>query len=279
MVFSTSFGTVEVMTGSGHEGRTVLCQQDTAAYANIVCTQRVRMIQLAINVAPNNPDAQVFVVRHNQFRDERGMQSLLTVPVKWNGDDPKTRERGMDNVDIIILLPDGRFIDVQCGVITRRRAFFITAQRVWEGQVVRTRGEANKVTWGFVPTQPIHAYPNATYDGVWSTLAESVMEKAHSIGASDQKSRAKAAAWNPPALASANGGGWRAGIVHYFNMITGTGQIEDADGVKYFVHFNNILDPKTVPMLDAMSTILFRPDDNSAHIRQGIKSVRSVRIL
>jgi hypothetical protein len=206
----------------------------------------------------------------------------FTVPVEWNGNIPRTRFPGQDNIDVIFLAADGQFVDIQCGIITRKGLFYMTAQQVWKGNVVRTfaKGTREKA-WMYAPTAAAHAFPGSDYGSLWTKMGEQVLSQALGASASEQKSRVTVPKWDPPALSSqSNADGYREAAVLFFNLVTGTGHLQDASGKKWFVHFNNILgvpDGK-IPVLLPMTKILFRGGD--APTEKGLMpKVRSVKLV
>jgi hypothetical protein len=286
MQFSTRLGTVTVVPVSDKtpEGKTVLCGAETMSYAPVTCPMRSPSFGLKFKVEEDK-DGVAFVVR-DDGEEPRAIGpewQTLNVPVQWDDGTPKTRFRGLDNRNIVILRPDGWFVNVEVSLFTRRGKFFLGAQRVYEGQVARTRGEKNRVVIKLLPRRAIHAYPGSDFTQVWSTFAETLMAKAKAEKASVQKCKAFDPTWRPPAFPKPNGGGWIAGVVRYFNLLTGTGELEGPDGMRYFVHFKSLLPAEgsmevpEVPTLTPMTIALFRPGEDTGHARPGIKSVKSVR--
>jgi cold shock CspA family protein len=272
----TMFGMVVVTPTGWREETTMKCQNGSAAYANVP-TGNIKMsaIDLCVKVSPADEGTKIFVVKDGKAVEIGDESFSFSVPVKWDGPTPKTRLKGRDNIDVVILRPDGEFINAQCGLITRYGEFFLTAQTTYQGTVIRTR-KGGGVQWDFAPSRSIHAYPGATYAGIWSAMADAVMSEAKLAGLSQRKSTALIAEWKPPALPAPpeNGSKWEVGVVHYFNMITGMGEIQDSKGAKYFVHFSKILGEMRVPRLTPMTAVFFRPDPESNHDRQAVKSVK-----
>jgi hypothetical protein len=257
--FTTKLGSVSIVPQRRKEDKTVLCQANTAAYAHIYCHDDPTTIGMHINIIPASSDAKIYAVRDNTTIVEPHQGKFpFSVPVEWKRGAPKTRKRGMDNVDIHIVERDGRFVDIQCGVITRDSVFFLTAQQIWEGAVVRTRSADHKVKWDTVATNPIHAFPGANLQAVWSTMAEAFLDRTFEDDRSTPLSRVKVAKWAPPELPTVIEDGYQAGIVDYDNMITGTGQIHGADEVKRFFHYSDIENGGNVPTLTPMTVVLFK---------------------
>jgi len=101
--------------------------------------------------------------------------------------------------------------------------------------------------------------------------------------ASIQRSRAYAPKWTPPSLPDTNGSGWEPGVVRYFNLVSGTGEVEGRDGKLYFVHFKNVLAPEgsdgalEMPALTPMTVVLFHPDAPNEHDRRPLRSIRTIK--
>ena len=261
MLYVSDLGTVTVKTKYG-ERATTITQSGKATYAQLqVNEDRLTHIVIEVEVSSLALGAKVFAVFGGQAVElENTFQ--FTVPIDWDGEKPRTRSLGRDNLDVVILLPNGEFIDVQCGVVTRKGRFVLTAQQVWRGQVVRTRDEGNRVVSQYVATDPIHAFPGSDYGSIWQSMAEDVMRHAEEIGASDQKSRAKVAEWQPPTIsAEPDERGYYEAVVYFFNVVSGTGYVANADGKRHFVHFSSVLNPTdpTVPVLTPMTVVKFRP--------------------
>lgn len=218
-----------------------------------------------------------FTVFNGEVRQMAGWFSV-TVPVEWKGGAPFTRVKGKDNLDVVFMDKDGSFVDVQVGIITRHGRFFLTAQQIYKGLVVRTRQyEGGPVVHEFVPTDPVHAYPGCSYDGIWGPMATEVIKAAIEDHTSRKLSevRSKIVAWHPPQVSSPKpGSDWRQGVVMYFNMITGTGRVQDVtNGRDFFVHFNDVLTEDAVPVLEPMSGVHFRIPSPEATKVKSIKAV------
>ena len=290
MKFGTQLGNVFLVPAAREvtEGETVICAADTVAYAKVSCLRDPLSLQLKLRVEADWACSRCYLLRSGKPPQEikaTNEEHFLLVGVKWDGDIPKTRdtENNSDCLDVFIIEPNGRFVDFECGLITRGGKFFMSAQRVYEGQATRTRKDGKVVT-ELLPARAIHAYPGSNFQNVWTTLADVALEKVAETKASLQKSRSLfRPRWNPPTLPQANGGGWIPGVVRYFNAMTGTGELQDAAGKKCFVHFRSILgytdrDPRPeVPLLTPMSVVLFRLEPTSQRERPKIKSVRPLR--
>jgi len=284
MKFVTALGSVHVAPAAAQniEGKTSLEAADTVALAKVSFRERPSSLQLKLRFENSNPKNYIYLLRSGKPAEEIGSGDvrLLLVGVKWDGDIPQTRDResNTDCLDFFVMQPNGRFVDVEVGLVTRGGKFFISAQRVYEGQAVRTR-EAGKLVTQLLPGRAIHAYPDSNFQNVWTTLADTVLEKVTTMKASEQKSRAYVPRWNPPTLPQLNGD-WMPGVVRYFNSMTGTGELEDGAGKRYFVHYRDILPYRDgqplpeVPLLTPMSVVQFRFESNTRHLRPKIRSVR-----
>lgn len=236
------------------------------AWAEIVGLGRPSSVRLTTTAAPKDGTTALAV---NYGRAERLTEAgyVLDVPVRWmDGSIPHTREKYKDNVDITLLEQDGYFTDVQAGLVTRHGRFFVTLQQVYQGWVTRTRGSrVGEVAWGFTPADPIHAFTGARYEAIWAKMAEELMGVAREAGASSRLSRVEPAEWAPPDVGPRTG--WKAGVMRFYNLITGTGQVEEVSGGgEQFVHHSAILNSDGKPMrpfpaLAPMTGVHFRLRD------------------
>lgn len=266
---------VTISTNSTTRAPVVL---DTIGYAEVQYSGRPAAIPFHVGIASGN-DEIPFSVFHGEARVTH--EFVLCVTVSWDQKTgmPRTRQKGEDNVDLIVLDPDGRFVDIQVGLVTRRNRFFVTAQRVFEGWVTRTRPQGvpvHIVEYTFTPGRPEHAYPGATYDGTWVKMAEAIAEIARHEGMSRQLSRTKPAKWATPVVPEIEGG-WLRAECYFFNLITGTGVVHSLENDrKYFVHFSNIVGGGPHPVLEPMKGCYFRPGiPQEGH--QGLPPVKSLR--
>lgn len=189
---------------------------------------------------------------------------VLTVPVTWTEQrgrwSPKTRQRGVDNADVILMDPQLHFRDVQVALITRGERLFITAQRIYEGSIRALEGGVN-----FIPSDPTHAYPGMDYAATWQGMGEvlSVMgrivdETTKALGVTlDTPEPAK---WDPKEIPELNG--WKRGTVEFFNPITNTGRLIDGNGIEYHIGSNSLAEVKgPVKLLPPMKGVYFRPGE------------------
>jgi hypothetical protein len=251
-------------------------------YAQIDVDHR-RPATLTVEVHVEAPEAKkVFSVQHGIAGDLLGNRIFVfAVPVTWEGEVPHTREKGKDNADIIVVDDEGNFGDYQIAVITRRGSFFVTSQLVYEGRIVRTIGK--KTT--FVPTNPIFAFPGASYEAIWEPMAGEIAEIAKIEGTSKQLNRVRReiATWNPPTSTKVSG--WISGTVAYYNMVTGTGRVIAEDKKSYFVHFKNILTKdgqpiqRGVPLLEPMTSVILRPDAKPKGPGPAVASVKPAPVI
>ncbi len=198
--------------------------------------------------------------------------TTLSVPVRWDRGMPITRQTGADNADVHLLSYDGQDLDIQVGVITRKGRFFLTAQQVAKGRIVRGRQG-----YEYVATDPVHAYPGFRYDQIWPKMGEAVEQVAREFGTSRQKwsvkrlAEVRRAAWLPDYIPHRDG--WLRGAPYFYNMISGTGHVGEITGIttdgshqqvsgvqtgrKCFVHFSKVPDGP-VPVLEPMRAVYFR---------------------
>lgn len=275
---------VTIAVDKGTVGSPELHSAAGMAWAEIIGLGRPSSVRLVITAAPKEGTTALAV---NYGRAERLTSAgyVLDVPVSWTDGIPHTREKYRDNVDVILLEGDGYFTDVQCGLVTRGGRFFLTAQQVYRGWVTRTRGaRVGEVAWNFTPADQIHAYPGCRYDGIWANMAEEIMAVARETGASRQLSRVKRAEWVTPDVQLRTG--WVAGVVMYYNLVTGTGKVEEvARGGGQFIHHSAVLNPDGSPMrpfpfLAPMSGVHFRLRDPRESRKPdegpGVKSIMPV---
>ena len=282
MEFNTSLGTV-ALAPIGYQERLSENEMNRFAYAQISNNEiaaRPRTIHVK-GLANSSGAKNIFIVAEGKVTPITE-EFAFVVPVDWNGDVPRTRFAGHDNIDVIFLAPDGQFVDIQCGIVTRGGLFYVTAQQVWKGNVVRTfaKGTHEKV-WMYVPTAAAHAFPGSDYGSLWTKMGEQVLSQALGAGASEQKSRITPAKWDPPTITSQpDAAGYREAAVLFFNMVTGTGQIQDASGKKWFVHFSNLLNVPDgkIPVLKPMTKVAFRGNGTAPEKGQ-LSKVKSVKLL
>ncbi len=254
------FQGVHVSTDYASRRELILSSQ---GWQEILVTDKSEHIDLRVGVN-NQEDVFPFTVSGGKAEYLAG-ECVLSVPVRWDRDIPLTRQKGVDNIDVILLDEDGPYTDVQIGLITRRGRFYVTIQQVYKGWITRTRvNGAGRVAFELIPTDPIHAYPGCDYANIWRPMGEELIRMARELGTSRplsmvrKLSEVKVVRWNPPLVSVSSG--WSRGVVLFFNMITGTGQIEQVGtGELYFVHFNQILGGDQVPVLEPMTGVYFRP--------------------
>ncbi len=236
-------------------------------------------IELVVSVDIVGQDLIPFTVFGGKEKPLRGYE-VLTVPVRWQGKIPMTRQTGVDNTDVHLMTYEGHDLDIQVGVITRQGRFFVTAQQLAKGWIVRGRDG-----YDFVASDPVHAYPGFSYNRIWPRMGEAVERVAREFGAPRQAWRVKrlaemqAAVWRPtyipePMFMPEPRDGWLRGAPLFFNMISGTGEMVDfrtvlrsADGRyvdhaeigrRYFVHFSKVPNGGLVPLLEPMKSVYFR---------------------
>lgn len=224
-----------------------------ASWSEISVPHDRKSIDLMVKAA-RQEGIHSFAIFESRPREEK--EFLLSVPIRRTKDGPMTRQRGVDNVDIILLDPMSRhFRDIQVGVVVRGGRFYLTAQKIWAGWITGSSAEDLR----FVPSAPEHAYPGADYASIWRGMGEvmrftGALLNEYGEGPID----IAAPSWNP-AASSTPEQGWKTGTVLYFNMITGTGSILDGEE-KRFVHFSTIWADGRMKVLKPMSGVLFQLD-------------------
>lgn len=242
------------------------------AWEEVLVNGQPREIELAVSVDIQGQDLIPFTVFGGKEKRLDGYESLF-IPVRWQRGIPITRRTGVDNTDVHFLGYDGRDLDIQVGIITRRGRFFVTAQQVARGWIVRGRDG-----YDFVPTDPIHAYPGFSYKSIWPDMGNAVERVAREFGTSRQKwsvkrlAGVKAAVWLPNYIPRREG--WLRGAPFFYNMISGTGHVgeivsittdgsrQQVSGVevgrKCFTHFSKVSSSGPVPVLEPMKSVYFR---------------------
>ncbi|MDO8577268.1 MAG: hypothetical protein Q7R55_00110 [Candidatus Wildermuthbacteria bacterium] len=187
---------------------------------------------------------------------------MLRVPVTWKQQGsvwiPNTRERGKDNVDIILVDSGLHFKDVQVSLLSRKGRFYAVAQVVYEGWMRVVENEVR-----FIPSNPAYAYPGADYLATWkgmgsvlATMTRVIHGILDTMGTSLEDPTP--ATWEPQEVAARNG--WSKGHVLFFNPITNTGRLLGEDGFIYHVYGNDLVDVEgPIHMLEPMTPVYFRP--------------------
>ena len=192
-----------------------------------------------------------------------------------------TRVKDKDNMDVILILPDGKFVELQVSLTTRRGAFWIAIQEVYSGQVVRTTNAkadqiglvslpaGNGLKALVVPLYPKFAYPGADYLDTFHGIGTQLVAYAvGEVGAFSQLSKATVARWEPEwsqlpeSYAQKR---FEPAVVDWFNLVTGFGKATTESGEKVFIHFNAIEDENGrqvsqygFPALDPYEVVMVR---------------------
>jgi len=193
---------------------------------------------------------------------------FFNVRVDWTEEKgtpiPHTRQRDRDNFDLVFLLPEGIFLQLQISLVTRKGDFWVCVQEVWAGQIAElSPGEAVDASanthpvgerFGMVvPLYAENAYPGADYLKTFKNMGPKVIDFAFENGAFVPLANAVAAQWEPewpeniPENLAKNG--WSKAVVLFFNLVTGFGRVLCEDGETCFVHFVTIQDNTGVPMV------------------------------
>jgi len=201
---------------------------------------------------------------------------------------PHARRTDADNCDFVFLRRDGKFVQVQVSIVTRRGPFFVAVQEVWAGQVVRTtmdnaaqlettihtvQGMDGRDYGAFVaPLYDDNAYPGADYLKTFKNMGPKVVEYANVNGMTSPLSSAVVAEWTPATVEGLPeemaAAGWKTGIVTFFNAVVNYGFIKcDEDGKDYFLYGDQIVgeDLETpvvrnadFPVVEAMKGVVFK---------------------
>jgi hypothetical protein len=252
--------------------------------------------QMSIGFTANLPEGvRILRAQGGELVDvTTGSIPPLPVFIDWNNghrrdSDPKphTRRTDADNVDFVFLRKDGKFIQIQVSLVTRKGAFYISVQEVWGGQIVRTllekvqglgfgyltvTGAGNKSFGALVvPLFDDNAHPDADYLKTFSKMGPKVIEYANKRGATSSLSDAVVAEWAPQEVAELPqeliDAGYMTGVVKFFNAVVNYGFIEGSDGKSYFLYGDNIVEsvggPTLVsqgdfPVVEAMKGVVFQ---------------------
>jgi cold shock CspA family protein len=218
----------------------------------------------------------------------------LPVVINWSGDGrrdgdlkPHTRRTDADNVDFVFLRKDGKFIQIQVSLVTRKGSFYICVQEVWGGQIVRTTLDrvqnlgfsyltvagAGGKSFGalVVPLFDDNAYPGADYLKTFKNMGPKVIECANKRGATSAFSDMVVAEWTPQEVDGLSqdmiDAGYKTGVVKFFNATVNYGFIEDSDGNNHFLYGDQIvesLDGPTLvsqgefPVVEPMKGVVFK---------------------
>jgi len=269
-----TFGGVVVSTPHPQKDPVV---RRTYAATELTPSSMLHTVELRISVNPP-PDTKVYTVFGGQAVDlAAGKEFVLSVPVRWKGNLPHTRERGVDNVDAWIVGADGTFTDYQISVATRRGEFFATIQTLFAGQVTRTRGDrVGSVKYDTIPLESFCAYPGCDFESVWRPMARELERVARDLGSSEQLARVreKAAKWAPKYPPAKQG--WKSATVLYYNAVTGTGRVRTDGGEECFVHFSKVAGESPLRLLEPETAVHVQIAANSDPNR--LASVVSLKV-
>ena len=211
-----------------------------------------------------------------------GQRYNLIVPVEWKdvGEGrmaPHTRQRGVDNVDVICRSEKGKFLDVQVALVTWRGRFYATAQQQYLGQVVRTTGpRPGTRALDIVALDPVNDFPGSMgFEGTWDRMGFLLKDMVGVDMPGQQRSRVETATWQEPKYKPGLGG-WKSGVTLYYNLVTGSGRIMDATGNQYFVHAQAAVDVPQggLPVLEPGKLCWFRLAEPEPGAAQAVKSVK-----
>ena len=243
----------------------------SVAWQELLPKGRPSRIDLVVSVDIAGQDLIPFTIFGGKEEPLEGFQ-ILSVPVRWQGKMPVTRQTGVDNIDVHLMTYQGHDLDIQVGVITRRGRFFVTAQQLAKGWIVRGREG-----YDFVASDPIHAYPGFSYNRIWPRMGDAVERVAREFGASRQRwtvkrlAEVRAAVWRPNYILEKEG--FFRGAPLFFNMISGTGELVDfrelvvsnthevesvSVGSRHYAHFSKVPNGGPVPVLEPMRSVYFR---------------------
>jgi len=207
-----------------------------------------RVSTLTVNITVDwRPGMTVLAIQAGKVTDLGPLTPHCTfeIPVEWRTgkpDFPFTRVTDVDNIDIILLQKDGKFIDIQVSAGAQGQKFVLGLQQTFAGHAVRTRGKGG-VIHTFIASDPIHAYPNFTYGGTWPTMSHLLTEVTIEEGANRQKCQVKTATWQPETAEAIDG--WEEAHVEWWSMVLRCGKIRNKDGGLDFVRDKFLVEDAT----------------------------------
>lgn len=206
-------------------------------------------MEVCVRITQTDEAPHAFTVFQGKAQTLGDEGFALTVPVEWRDGTPHTRTRGKDNVDVVLVEENGHLVNLQVGVVTRAGRFFLTCQEIWAGWFLEDGS--------FVPSAWEHNYPGSDYAGMWAGTTQTIQDMVQELGLSlYSRGEVQVPDWDP--TFPLNQGGWKSGVVLYFNAVTGTGLVHEEDGEDYFIHFSNILESGYLPVLTMGQGVYFR---------------------
>lgn len=199
----------------------------------------------------------------------------LRVPIEWRDSEhhehkvPHTRQRGVDNVDIVLLLQSGAFMQLQVSVLTRGGKFFLSVQEIWGGEILELAEGVDAGELQFVeidgqrytvaPIWSEQAYPGGSYLKTFKNMGPKVIRYATETSEC-QIPLARTLVpmeWDPPSFPE-NEKGWEGGIVTFFNPIV-MGRALLKDGRDVYINLASILNEQGQPELHKGGFPLLEP--------------------
>lgn len=226
----------------------------TMAYTEFKVHAKPEAIRVYIKA--DDPFVNAFTIYQTKAEKLEG-EYLLEVPVTYNGNVPFTRQKGKDNVDVILLRDDCYLKDLQVSVTSRKGSFYLNVQKIWSGALaVSEEQDAGVAICEFVPDEAVFNYPGANYANIWRGMAEEILRVAKDLELKLPKaSELRRPRWEAARLAPQKD--WYDGTVNYYNMVTGTGQIYRR-GETFFVHFSSIQNSGPQGLLNPGAGVYFR---------------------
>ncbi|MDP3964687.1 MAG: cold shock domain-containing protein [bacterium] len=188
----------------------------------------------------------------------------LTVPVEWKDGGrgvkiPHTRQKGVDNADVVLVTPTGNIAAAQVAITTRKGRFYLSIQEIYDIQAIRQDGEVE-----FFPARAVHAYPGADFSRTFQSAALRLTEL---LADAELPTEAPEITWDPPQVEPRHP--WETGAVKWFNLVTGMGLIAGSDGVDTRVHFSKVEGEGPFRVLAPMTGVYWKQDsDQSGNCRQ-----------
>ncbi|MEI8338219.1 MAG: hypothetical protein WCF92_03710 [bacterium] len=194
------------------------------------------------------------------------------------------RNNEHDNMEVVLFRPDGKFVELQISVTTRRGIFWVAIQELYCGQMVRTtEAKANQIGLTSFPcghglralVAPLYAenaYPGADYLMTFKAIGPQLVAFAVMMDAFTPLSRCAVAKWEPEWLTlpeEFTNKRFQMAVVDWFNLLLGCGKATLENGDKVFIYFNAIEDEygrqiaqTGFPSLDPYGAIMVRTKES-----------------
>jgi len=250
----------------------------TFTFCELADVGRPEEIELHINVPNQRASDSAFFFSGTYARRLEADKVIHAIPIFWKENIPHTRHKGVDALRIVLLSREGAFADYEFGVMTRRGRFFLAAQQLYAGQLVK-QGEEVCI----FPTASLYNYPGSSYKNIWPLESQELVARVM-LEQAELPEFCDVPIWSPVAASPVTAGveetsDWLLGHCYYWHLISGTGVVgrkERGEHLEktYFVHFKNILSSSPAPYLLPSMPVLFRLKEDN----WGSQVIRSVKL-